>query len=135
MSYRDAFRTNADVRTATQLERQGTEVVFDAARVPPGLLGMTSRVGNRVRVFLGNHGSVDEVVQTLVHESAHARSVSKGRGFGTLGDEVQAAQREFLYTEGRRPTLAERQVIREQAQQAYPELVTGPGAAEARKKS
>jgi hypothetical protein len=58
---------------------------------------------------------------TVVHEASHIRRAFRGARTTQL-DEVRAFSREFLYQNGRRPTLDERAAIWEQVRRDYPHL-------------
>lgn len=68
-----------------------------------------------------NNGTAKEAVSALVHKSKHVRNRFLGK-VNTQYDEYQAFRREFLYTEGRRPNLQEKQDIWNMVQKTYSDL-------------
>lgn len=82
---------------------------FDAAR-------------NVVRVFMLNTVTAQEAVSTIVHEGRHVTRRERRRKVYSFAEEVRARSLEFVYREKRRPTLAERKILRDVVRQAYPDL-------------
>ena len=109
-------------------DRVGADVVLDFGRPPvPGATGRVQNLG-RIEIFGRNLDNVQEGVSTFVHESRHLSDIQRGISNPfrpTQLDEFRAFRREFLSTHGRRPTLGERQVIRQQVEQIYPNLPVG----------
>lgn len=114
-------------RAYRQLQAQGTEVVLDFGEVAVGATeqGLAFRRKNRIVVFMRLHRSAKEAVATLVHESSHMHRHFRG-GLSSQVDEVRAFAREFLYNEGRRPTLAERRDIWRRVLADYADLPRDP---------
>src|SRR5262249_48953400 len=99
-------------RAYDQIRRTGQDVILDFG--PPPVPGATGSALGEVRIFVREAGTLDEAVATLVHESDHVIRLHRGV-FPfyryTQMEEYRAFRREFLFTHGRRPTLAERQGI------------------------
>lgn len=98
-------------RAYQQLQRQGTNVVFDFG--PPPLdadMAIAMPRANLVVIYVRRHESVKDVVASLVHESSHIHRGFRGNVITRL-DEVRAFSRQFLYENGHRPRLADRAEI------------------------
>lgn len=108
-------------RAYRQMQDQGTEVVFEFGRPPPGLDGEALRFENRIIVYVQNHRSAMEAVRTMVHETSHIHRMYRGNIVNQL-DEVRAFSREFVYERGRRPTLQEREAIWARVRRDYADL-------------
>ena len=82
-----------------------------------GIAGETSRKGF-VTINRHYNGSVQEALETLVHESKHVdllRNTGSLNGLrGTYKGEYAARAREFFFKHGRRPTAGERADIIQQ---------------------
>jgi hypothetical protein len=124
---RDIGKTIAENPVANSaykhLQRQGTDVFLDySARPPKGLAGQASGLRNEVEIFYWNNGTARDAVSTMVHESSHIDRFYKGARLNTQFDEYLAFRREFLFQQGRRPSLVERQRIWETVKDLYPDL-------------
>jgi hypothetical protein len=108
-------------RSLVQVQRQGTEVVFDFGEPPFGEMGRAVRPRNVIKVHVQAHRSAKEVTSTFVHEASHIHHYFRGARATQL-DEVRAFSREFLYQNGRRPSLDERAAIWEQVGRDYSHL-------------
>jgi hypothetical protein len=109
-------------RAYSQMQKFGTEVKLDFGKPPEkNLFGRYGYGKNKVEVFMQNNGTAKEAISTIVHESKHVKNKFLGK-FNTQYDEYQAFRREFLFTEGRRPTFQERQVIWNRVQKDYADL-------------
>ena len=107
-------------RAYSQMQKFGTNVKLDFGTPPQeGLFGQHFRFKNKMEIYMQNNDSASEAVSTMVHETSHGRSLQLGRQFGTQYDEFRAFTREFMFKEGRRPTLQERQIIWERIQRNY----------------
>lgn len=99
-------------RAYDQIRRTGQELILDFG--PPPIPGAVGSAAGEVRIFVRETRGLDEAVATIVHESNHAirlhRRVSRFFGYNQM-DEYRAFRREFLFTNGRRPTFAERRGI------------------------
>ncbi len=72
-----------------------------------------------MKIYMPNNVDARTAVSTMTHETSHGRSLRLGRQFGSQMDEFRAFTREFLVTNGRKPTLQERQQIWQQVQRDY----------------
>jgi hypothetical protein len=111
-------------RAYSQMQRFGTEVKLDFGAPPEGKFGEFFRFKNESRIYMQSNGDAKSVVATICHESCHGRSLQLKRQFGSQFDEFRAFTREFLFTNGRRPTLQERKLIWNQVQRSYAEMPT-----------
>lgn len=109
-----------------RLQRQGTDVRFinDPNMLEMGLFDPNR---NTVTVNMLRHSSADEAASTVVHEALHQnRYFQSGVAPGTQFEEYLAFRNEFLFQNGRRPTLIERQqIINEVVRPLYPQLPNG----------
>jgi hypothetical protein len=106
-------------RAYSQMQKFGTEVKLDFGKPPKGMFGRFLRNENKSEIFMRNNNGAKETVATICHESCHGRSLQLGRGFGSKFDEFRASTREFLFTEGRKPTLLERKRIWQNVEKKY----------------
>ena len=101
----------------------GAPITLDFTPNPPAqTLGETIFGANpgqppRVIVYVNPHDSIDQIVQTLVHESKHVRLAITASN--SLYEEYFANIREFLYQNLRKPTVAERMAIWKRVAQEY----------------
>jgi hypothetical protein len=91
-------------------------------------MGLFDGNRNTVTVNVLRHTSADEIASTVVHEGVHQhRFFGRGVSPGTQYEEYLAFRNEFLFTNGRRPTLLERQqILNEVVKPLYPRLPSGP---------
>lgn len=109
-------------RAYRQMQEQGTEVIFEFGSAPLGAdMARAFPNSNRILIYVQKHESTKDVVASLVHESSHIHRHFRGNTITRL-DEVRAFSRQFLYTEGRRPTLADRAKIWRFVEQHYGHL-------------
>jgi len=108
----------------TRLQQQGTDVILVNDR-NMGELGLFDRAQNKVTINLARHSSPEEFVSTLVHESAHQTRYFRGFKPDNIYEEYFAFRREFLFNNGRRPSLVERQQLWNEVQQMYSDLPVG----------
>ena len=110
-------------RAYSQMQRFGTEVKLDFGTPRRGnFFGEFEPGFNRISVFMKNNDGAKEAVATMVHETSHGRSLQLGRPVGSQMDEFRAFTREFVFKEGRRPTLLERRGIWQQIQRDYSDM-------------
>ncbi|MCK6547991.1 hypothetical protein L6R52_19225 [Myxococcota bacterium] len=108
-------------RSYAQLQKHGTEVIFDFGTPPNGYMAIADRARNEVRVFVQAHRSPQEVVSSLVHEASHIQRYYRGANASQL-DELRAFSREFLCEHGRRPKREEREALRKLVKSIYDHL-------------
>lgn len=108
-------------RAYAQVQRQGTEVIFDFESRPDALLGRADWLKNRIVVYVAKHPNAKSAVGTLVHETCHIQRFSRGH-VNDLYDEFRAHAREFVYEHGRRPNAVDRPILWRYVRQHYPEL-------------
>lgn len=108
-------------RAYAQVQRQGTLVVLDFKSRPAGLLGEANWLENQLVVYVAKHLNAKSAVGTLVHESSHIQRFARGHT-NDLYDEFRAHAREFLYEHGRRPNLADRNLLWRYVRKHYPDL-------------
>jgi RHS repeat-associated protein len=97
-------------RSLSQLQEAGRSVELNYGEPPAGIRGRTGLVDDRIKLYMSAMNSAEEAASTLSHEAAHVRYAERGSKipFASQLDEFRAAKREFLFSEGRRPTLNER---------------------------
>jgi len=89
-------------------------------------MGLFNPYDNTVTVNMLRHTSADEVASTVVHEAVHQNRFFKNDIAPTTQyEEYLAFRNEYLFSEGRRPTFAERQQIMERVQNLYSHLPSG----------
>lgn len=90
-------------------------------------MGLFDPNRNTVTVNMLRHSSADDAASTVVHEALHQnRFFQSGVAPGTQLEEYLAFRNEFLFQNGRRPTLMERQqIINEVVKPLYPQLPSG----------
>jgi hypothetical protein len=108
-----------------RLQAQGTEVRFvNDAGMPE--MGLFNPYDNTVTVNMLRHTSSNEVASTVVHEAVHQNRFFRSNIAPTTQyEEYLAFRNEYLFSEGRRPSLFERQQIMERVQDLYPHLPSG----------
>jgi hypothetical protein len=123
---REISKSPVASRAYAQMQKFGTEVKLDFGKpTKRNLLGEFNyrwdpkKNINRADIFMQNNGNAKNAVATICHESCHARSKMLGRFVGSQFDEFRSFTREFLFTEGRKPSLAERKTIWSNVQRNY----------------
>ncbi len=75
-----------------------------------------------VRIFMQNTVTADETVSVLIHEGRHVTRHLRGRRMSSFSEELRARSLEFVFRYRRRPTFNERQILRQEVREFYPEL-------------
>ncbi|WP_115597041.1 LysM peptidoglycan-binding domain-containing protein, partial [Achromobacter sp. DH1f] len=108
-----------------RLQAQGTEVRFVN---DPQMheMGLFNPYNNTVTVNMLRHTSAKEAASTVVHEAVHQNRAFRSKILPTTQyEEYLAFRNEFLFSESRRPSLIERQLILDRVQELYPHLPSG----------
>jgi hypothetical protein len=112
-------------RSYSRLQDQGTDVILDFGEEGSYLLGEAFPNRNEVNIYVKNNRSTREAISTMVHESSHIDRHLRGIPQNTRYEEYVAFRREFLFQQGRRPTLQERSGIWETVNELYSYLQVG----------
>ena len=88
-------------------------------------MGLFNAYENFVTVNMLRHSSPEEAVSTIVHEATHQNGFFNGIAQNSQFTEYQAFRNEYLFMNGQRPSLVERQQIWRGVQSLYPDLPQG----------
>jgi hypothetical protein len=113
------------------LNKHGVNLNFDTIHRPVDPLSGNTIAGEafpklgEVSIYRGNNPTTREAISTMVHESSHIDRHMRGIPQNTRYEEYRAFTRQFLYDEGRKPTLSERKEIWEDINDLYQNLPAG----------
>lgn len=112
-------------RAYQRIRGNGAKIILEGKTIDNETFGLTEKISPttlQVRVFLPLTDSPEETAATIVHESRHVKRWTKNRPVATQQEEILARCLEFVYNKKRRPSRAERQIIRKTVEEDYKDL-------------